>query len=404
MNSHKSVRLLMIFIIQSNFLCFSQITFNKGFVVGNNNIKTECFIKNYDWYSNPSKIQYKLTDSTDVITGKIDSIKEFGVYDFSHYVRAKVKIDRTPVDLNLLSDSKKPQWSEETVFLKELVCGKATLWIYTEPARSWFFYSINNSNPEQLIYKEYLVDNETAKNEYFKQQLLAYLQNDNTKNVDVYSIKYDIPALSKYFKQYNSAFDYCERTDFEKQAREVFNLKVVGYVNHNSLLVGNSTISKGIYVFDNKINWAGGLEVEYFLPFNRNTWSLLFVPTYEHIFNSEKKLAYEQTMNVESITFPIGCRYTLYMKTGIKCFVNVFFNSTHCLSFTDNFKISNLTVLEASEGNNFILGGGIAYKNFGVEVKYHTKRELLQNYVSWYTNNPKISLAISYKLFSIKGK
>ena len=143
MNISKKVFLiLLIFVFQAGSLVgFGQIIFTKGYFVNNSGIKTECLIKNYDWRLNPVKVQYKLNDSADVLTSSIDSVKEFGIDDFCHYVRATVNIDRSPFDIKTLSTDRKPKWSKETVFLKELVCGKAGLWVYTEPEQFWFFYT-----------------------------------------------------------------------------------------------------------------------------------------------------------------------------------------------------------------------------------------------------------------------
>ena len=38
---------------------YSQITFEKGYFISNDGIKTECFIKNLDWRNNPTEFEYK---------------------------------------------------------------------------------------------------------------------------------------------------------------------------------------------------------------------------------------------------------------------------------------------------------------------------------------------------------
>jgi hypothetical protein len=89
-------------------VCFGQIVFEKGYFIDNNNSKTECLIKNYDWRTNPVKIEYKLNDSTEVQKMDITTIKEFGIYNFSRFIRAKVKIDRSSVDITNLSEKRNP--------------------------------------------------------------------------------------------------------------------------------------------------------------------------------------------------------------------------------------------------------------------------------------------------------
>ena len=95
-----SIILAVMFIVQGSISCFGQIVFNKGYFINNRNEKIECLIKNYDWMYNPVKIEYKLQDASDIVTAGIDSIKEFGINDFSRFVRAEVKIDCAPVGVN----------------------------------------------------------------------------------------------------------------------------------------------------------------------------------------------------------------------------------------------------------------------------------------------------------------
>ena len=127
---------------------------DKGYIIDNSGVKIECLIKNHDWKMNPKMIQYRLSEESPVVSGLIDSIREFQVENYPRYMRATVKIDRSPIEAGSLSKTSAPLWSEETLFLQELVDGKASLWIYTE-VWSWFFYSLDNSLPEQLVYKRY---------------------------------------------------------------------------------------------------------------------------------------------------------------------------------------------------------------------------------------------------------
>ena len=399
-----SIILAIMFIVLSNISCFGQIVFSKGYFINIRNQKIECLIKNYDWMNNPVKIEYKLQDASDIITAGIDSIKEFGINDFSRFVRAKVKIDRSPVELNSLSYTKKPLWSEETLFLNELVCGKASLWIYTDKERNWFFYTIDNSEPEQLICKEYLVNDMVATNRDYRPQLYTFFQNDNTKNVDVNRLEYNEKDLVKYFKLYNKTADYLPQTDFLKKERETFNLKVTGSVNSSNMSFFNEGWSNDVYSFGNKINWMAGIEVEWFLPFNKNIWSLVLSPSYEHIYNSKQFSQRTVSINTQSITFPIGGRYTKYFNSQFKCFVSAYFVPDLCFDFDNTFKYSTVYDLPANEGMSYILGAGVAYRNLGLEFMYYSNRQLLNRYIYWETNYQKVALTVSYKLLSIKGK
>ena len=394
--------ILSIVFIQCFLTVFGQITFDKAYIIDNSGTKTECLIKNYDWWSNPKTIQYKLSEESPVVSASIDSIREFRVDNYPRFVRVTVKIDRSPTEIQSLSNTRAPLWSEETLFLKELTCGKACLWIYTED-RSWFFYSLDGSFPEQLIYKEYTSEgkSEIYKNAGFRQQLYAYMRNENTKNVNLKSLQYQEEPLVKYFKRYNSDFEENAQPDKKKPKREVLNLKITGSLNYSRLCIENPTIPVK-YDFGGKINWMGGLELEYFLPFNKNTMSLLFAPTFEHYKNSKD---FDKPLSIDmiSVHFPIGARYGLYMNNDMKYFFDIYYNPFLCINKNDGFSYHpNTYTLDITEMDNLIFGGGFAYKKWQIGLKYHTNRDLFRSYREWITDYTKIECSVSYKLFSVK--
>ncbi|MFK7782131.1 hypothetical protein [Psychroserpens sp.] len=59
---------------------FSQINFEKGYLISNQGEKLDIFIKNNDWNDNPTEFKYKITlDSDQVIDESINNVKEFGI-------------------------------------------------------------------------------------------------------------------------------------------------------------------------------------------------------------------------------------------------------------------------------------------------------------------------------------
>lgn len=401
---HKSVFiLLVVFLTVSQ--SYSQITFDKGYYINNRGTKIECLIKNYDWGSTPTKINFKLQEDSEVKTIGIDSVKEFGVDNYCRYVRADVKIDRSPTELRHLDSNKKPIWSEETLFLKELVYGKVGLWIYTESARSLFFYTIENSTPQQLVCKEYLLENQIVKNDNFKQQITSYIQNENTKSININSLRYDEKSLTKYFNTFNSKINLQPKNDSNKPIREVFNVKAFGALNYSTLQIAYPTFW---YIendnFGNKINWMGGLEMEYFLPSYRNSWSLLLVPTYEKIIFIKESSNTTRMLKKTSIEFPFGGRYTIYAKNQSEYFFDLYLNPPVCVNFGSEYDYNEYNKFKITGDINAIFGAGYAYKNLRGELKFHSNRQLSDNYNIWITNYTKFSLSISYKLFNLKSK
>jgi len=401
----KKYLIFPIVLIQCFFTVSGQVTFDKGYIIDNSGIKTECLIKNYDWWSNPKAIQYKLPEESAVVLAPVDSIMEFKVDNYPRFVRATVKIDRSPIDIRSLSNTRIPLWSEETLFLRELTCGKACLWIYTED-RSWFFYSIDGSIPEQLIYKEYTLEGKDGiyKNTGFRQQLSVYLQNENTKDVNLKNLKYQQEPLVAYFKQYNSDFERNTKPDIKKSKHEAFNVKITGSLNYSKLCIQNPTISRR-YDFGGKTNWMGGLELEYFFPYCRNKLSILLSPTFEH-YNQSKIFYDNRPLNVNMITvhFPIGVRYGFYLNNNMKIYLNVYTNQAYFyINKNDGFTYyASKYPVDISESGSFILGGGFAYKKWQIGLEYHTSRDLFYDDLEWKADYTKVALSVSYKFLIVK--
>jgi hypothetical protein len=163
-------------IIVTTFLTFNiyaQITFEKCYFISNSNEKVNCLIKNNDWKLNPSEIKYKLSENSEAKTAYLKGVKEFGFFGDAKYVRRNIKIDRSSSNINNLSKQRNPVFKEEQIFLKLLIEGEASLYIYEDIGLKRYFYNINSSNIEQLVFKSYVTDkNQIKKNNLFKQHLL----------------------------------------------------------------------------------------------------------------------------------------------------------------------------------------------------------------------------------------
>ncbi len=110
-------------------------------------------IKNNDWKNNPETFEYKLFENNEPVNADVNSVKEFGIYSISKYIRSKVKIDKSKENLDDLSYDKEPLYVEEVLFLKVLVEGKSNLYYYVNGNLQRYFYNKDNSTIEQLVYK-----------------------------------------------------------------------------------------------------------------------------------------------------------------------------------------------------------------------------------------------------------
>ena len=135
---------------------YAQMAFEKGYFIDNSGVRTECEIRNMGWRYNPVEFEYRL--SADGVIGKknISEIQEFRIEDARlHYMRFSVDIDRSDQNSEKVSAVRNPEFSRETLFLKVVVKGGASLYAYEEFGLLRFFYAIDGGGLKQLIYKQF---------------------------------------------------------------------------------------------------------------------------------------------------------------------------------------------------------------------------------------------------------
>jgi hypothetical protein len=308
---------------------FGQIIFEKGYFIDNHDHRVDCLIKNTDWKNNPDQFNYKLTANSNAEIGSLYTVKEFGVTGFSQYVRADVKIDVSPADVNNLSKTSEPEWSQEQLFLKVLVGGKASLYFYENNAFVRFFYSVSDTAINQLIYKEYLTeDKEVAMNSKFRGQLWSNVRCMNSSMSSVENIRFNRSELERYFKKHNTDGGNTPLVYGGQKKHDSFQLHLTPGLNYSWLTLTNAVALNEYVDFGHKINYRIGVEAQFTLPFNKNKWGILFDPSYQY-FNFSGHNSYEtEEIKYQSIEFPLGLRHKFFMNENLIFFVDAFFITT----------------------------------------------------------------------------
>lgn len=381
--------------------CYSQISFEKGYFINNNEQKIECLIRNKDWKNNPTKFVYRLSENAEQKKADIKLVREFGIYNYSKYIRSTVNIDRSSKDLNDLSTNRNPTFKEEVLFLKVLVEGQSNLYQYEDGNLVRYFYSKENSNNiEQLIFKNYKSSGDLLReNNRFKQQLLSELKCQHIKTKDIEKISYEKGDLVNIFVQYNQC-NNSEIVNFEeKQKKDLFNLTPRLGLNSSSLSIQNAISSSRDVNFGNKLKFRFGLEAEIILPFNKSKWAIIIEPTYQY-FKSEKELSNSSAkVDYTSIEFPIGIRHYFFLNNDSKLFIN----GLYILDFPINSTILYNTGTEIEITKSTNLGFGIGYKQndkYSLELRYDKSRGgILSNYPSYSSDYNTLSVILGYVIF-----
>ena len=381
---------------------YAQVVFESGYFIDNSGQKVECLIRNVDWSDNPTEFQYKLSEGSEINTATIESVKEFGVDGFSKYIKSKVKIDRSSDNIYHLSHDRNPIFKEEELFLRVLVEGKANLYFYEHENLSRFFFSIEDAGIEQLVFKRYRSQgNKIGNNQLFRQQLWSHLQCPEFTMNKVEKTNYTRRDLVRYFVDFNECHDQLLVNYTEQGAKTVFNLNIRPGLNYSSLFIENPT-ADGIFPkrdtdFGSEIGFRFGIEAELILPFHRNKWGIIMEPTYHH-FKSEKETSIDKVkVNYTSIEIPIGVRHYFFLNEKSKIFINgsfivdVTFNSI--IEFEEQ---PNLPIRTAIN-----LGFGLGYKyndKFGLELRYHTARDVIGEFDFWVSEYRNFSVILGYTI------
>ena len=301
---------------------YSQVRFESGYFVTNEGVRTECQILNKDWKNNPKSFQFRKEEGGEVSVSSIEATMEFGIAGGATYRRNKVDIDKSTESLDGLVKSRNPEFIQETLFLKVLVEGKATLYQYDEENLLRFFYSVDQGSVSQLVYKMYqLPDGKVARNEMYKQQVMNDLKCECLKETDARRLKYTIEALTSYFESFNNANGSTLKGSEKVGVPDLFKLRIRPGVSSNSLQVASS-----YYFLDEnygqQMAYRIGIEAEFIMPFNKNKWAIILEPGYSQYQSSPKNQYYTLTAEYRCIEINAGVRHYFFLGENSRIFIN----------------------------------------------------------------------------------
>ncbi|MCF8370128.1 MAG: PorT family protein [Bacteroidales bacterium] len=403
-------QLLLISAILLSTICYSQINFEKGYFITNDNERVECFIKNVDWKDNPTGFEYKLAEGSEPHDVSIVKVKEFGVGELLKYKRALVKIDRSVKNISTLKENRDPEFNEETLFLQQLIQGKANLYTYTESNLNRYFFNVDSTEIEQLVFKTYL-DNKIyiKENNTYKQQLREHLKCKNIDIDEILKIRYTKSDLVGIFIKYNK----CAKSDLvnyaEPTKRKSTNVSIKPGFGFSSLSIQNSSSSIKYIDFGSNQNFRFGVELEYILPYNKNRWIIFIEPTYQY-FKAEREITYTQVYSIikktnvevdyKSIEVPVGVRHNFFLSERSRLFINGAFVLDFNLNSSITAERKDLMDLEISSRPNFILGLGYGYNDrYSIELRVGSNREILGEHISWHSDYSAYSIIFGLRIF-----
>lgn len=414
-------QLLTLLISLLAYSAYSQILFEKGYYINNTGEKIEGLIKNIDWKNSPLDIEFKLSEETESKNITINDISEFGIYNICKYKRYTIDIDRSSEFINNISLVKNPEFKEETLFLKVLIEGKASLLQYSYQSLTRYFYNVDDSDVKQLVYKSYKNDNnEIVKNNEYKQQLFNSLKCEEISMRNLQYLDYNQKDLFNLFKKYNT----CNNSEIKvynkkKTKKDLINLTIRPGIVFSSLEINTPSETSYNFNFSDKTYYKMGIEAEIMLPFHNNKWSFIIEPTFYTNYYTEAysfRGRLRMSMDYKSFQIPIGFRHYIYLNNDSKIFLNAllafdFVNKKSNIlfeegkfhlesmqyTFDDPILIKEMGIVNSS---SFGIGLGYQYKNkYSVEVKFYPSKKIIQKSNSWDTKFNSTSITLGYTIF-----
>lgn len=399
--------LSLLFLVVPLCTTFAQITFEPGYIIDYNEQRKEVLIKNIDWEHNPDNFTYKLPDSEKPVKGDLATVKEFGINNGVKYINAEVKIDRSPDELKSLSLDKNPEWSTERLFLKVVTEGEASLLSYSEPNFFRAFFSVNDLEIKQLIFKNYrLSTSAISKNIFYKQQLLNEIRCGSNPVQEISALNYSLTDLENYFIKYHE----CMGKPFvsfskRREKKDFFNMRITPGLNYSSFQISRNSYPPHDIMFSQELGYRVGLEAELILPFFKDKWAIVTEPTFQSYRNEKEMGKGIHIINYSTIEFPLGVRHSFYLKENFKLFLNGFYIPDICVKFNSFYKriypYQNDSISLKSVGNpSFSFGGGASFNKLSAEVRYYTNRNVFGWEIPfWKSDYSRISFIVGYQLF-----
>ena len=380
----------------------AQIIYEAGYFIDNNGQRIDCLIKNIEWKNNPVDFAYKLSENTEVKTGTLTTVKEFGVGELIKYRRFTVDIDRSSDVNKKLSPNRQAEFNEETLFLKILVEGKADLYHYEDGSLNRFFYQVDGSPIAQLVYKRYYISaSQAGVNNRFRQQLSIDLKCSNSMRVS--NLGYNKIHLVKFFIKYNECQKANFTTNYLFKKKGTFHLGIKpGYTIH-SLSVEGPFPSPRDFELSGEPGFRVGVSAEFTLPFNKNKWAVLIEPNFQQ-FSTKKNIeknTFADVVTIENqvIEIPVGIRHYFFFGDNSKVFLNIFGNIDFPISTIIDYEQS-LTFPNETFLTYLSSGAGYTFKSkYSIEARYSLNKNLLNDYLGWGGQFNGLSFILGYQIF-----
>lgn len=355
-------------------------------------------------------------------------VKEFGLEGLFKYERHTVDVDQSSTNIINVSVTRNPEFKSETTFLKVLIEGKATLYMFRKRGHTLYFYKKEGTQPIPLVHKIYRSVNSSSvikDNNRYKQQLSNALKCDGFKPVLFDRLEYHHDKLIKLFSAYNNCSSYpsgdeeavelmgntgqqptpkveaapnpSNTTYGIKTKRNYFDLSLRPRISRTRFVAYGDASSRFID-FGGKNKIRPGIELAYNFLGDQGNLSI-FV---EGLYNVYESTGANNTNNglikYRAIELPYGMRYSFNRpQNSGKFYMSLAFVSIIPLDWL--VELNNVGVLPTTARGNFAFSLG--YKDpsgFSVELRRLFNRKVIADGLPWSSTYKGLSFIVGYTI------
>jgi Outer membrane protein beta-barrel domain len=378
----KIITLRFLFILFILFLERSSITaqgeYKKGYVILKNGQKQVGKILYSGSEESPESVTFKSKENV-ISVFKPEEVIEFKVEEkinaifrgFEVYVNiASDKLDRLESTSSSSSVKKK-------VFLQLVNEGTANLYIYYD-FKYHYYLQEGSENPQELIYKRFMVDNtKFGVNDSFITQLKTLVQKNPSIDTIGYSkMSYMLHYIGKAVETYNgkSNKNYFD-PNFLKRFYVKFELKA-GVASLNGEI---DPFRFPIYTLVGTNNFIGGIAINVSTPYLKRNLSFIQETMFsKYNVNATTTAGFDRnisTVSTNLLKLNFMIRYNIVSGPNFKLYINPGFYSALILSRkedgTSDFRYAAYNSIEPqSVVLGTFIGLGAYWKNYSVEGRY----------------------------------
>lgn len=379
----------------------AQIGYKSGYYINNLGVKIDCFIKDFEWKSNPISIEYKSSEDGPIQIAKIDEIQEFRIENYTKYIRKTVQIDRWDV-FSPITEIRESVYITETLLLREILNGAAKLYGYADGSLTTYFYEIDEKPIRQLVRKNYFViDADGNKREFvnymYKRQLYGDLKCTDITENQAKNLNYYEADFVRFFERYNKCMG--QTSDIAAPRKIKLNLSVRAGIVQNSFDVKYNSDIRYAFDFGSKMQLRMGAEAEIILPFNKGKWSLLVEPVYSSFSGKGDQTIFTDDVDYKALDLQFGVRHYMFLNPESKIFLNLGVNYALDLNNGNYYPKRYPALLKFKPSPQIILGAGYKYKKVSGEVRYLGNQNFLADQIAWDSKFTSFAFVLGYQIF-----